>query len=51
MNKLTPKRQALVDAAKTAQVSGWTRIPGPGFTIRWDQVLDTPDYAASLWEM
>lgn len=45
--KLTPKRQALLDAMKAAIDSGkWSRVPDSyGYTIRYTEERETPDWA------
>jgi hypothetical protein len=46
--KITPRRQALIDAMRAALDSGeWERIEGrPGFSIRWDRWEPFPYHLA-----
>ena len=46
-SKITPKRQALIDAMHDVLDNGWVRVEGrPGLSVRWDRWVPFPYYLA-----
>ena len=45
--KITPKRQALIDAMHDVLEHGWVRVEGrPGLSVRWDRWVPFPCHQA-----
>ena len=46
-SKITPKRQALIDAMHDVLEHGWVRVEGrPGLSVRWDRRVPFPCHQA-----